>query len=97
MLYLFSRKTVKGSVHQGVLLAQNSGSCFCEVVYVDQCALLFAYTCLSVWNPNLGRYLQRWELDAALDVLTMCSCHLSCTDPIHLEVYNPPPQITLIL
>ena len=32
------------------------------------------------------RYLHRWELDAALDVLTMCSCHLTQSDPIRNEV-----------
>jgi hypothetical protein len=38
-----------------------------------------------LWK-KIGRYLQRWELDAAIDVLTMCSCHLSSTNPLHLEV-----------
>ncbi len=52
MLYLFSRQTVKGSVRQGVLLVQNSGSCFCEVVSVDQCALLFA--CLDFFSLHLS-------------------------------------------
>lgn len=32
------------------------------------------------------RYMHRWELDAALDVLTMCSCHLPQSDPIRNEV-----------
>ena len=32
------------------------------------------------------RYLHSWELDAALDVLTMCSCHLIESDPIKKEV-----------
>ncbi|XP_050366910.1 uncharacterized protein LOC126785311 isoform X2 [Argentina anserina] len=30
--------------------------------------------------------MHRWELDAALDVLTMCSCHLPQSDPIREEV-----------
>lgn len=30
--------------------------------------------------------MQQWELDAALDVLTMCSCHLSRSDPLTNEV-----------
>lgn len=33
-----------------------------------------------------SRYMHRWELDAALDVLTMCSCHLPQNDPIREEV-----------
>lgn len=32
------------------------------------------------------RYMHGWELDAALDVLTMCSCHLTETDPLSSEV-----------
>ncbi|KAA8525316.1 hypothetical protein F0562_007171 [Nyssa sinensis] len=32
------------------------------------------------------KYLHRWELDAALDVLTMCSCHLPESDPVKNEV-----------
>ncbi|CAL0305695.1 unnamed protein product [Lupinus luteus] len=32
------------------------------------------------------RYLHSWELDAALDVLTMCSCHLLENDSIRKEV-----------
>ncbi|CAI9784832.1 unnamed protein product [Fraxinus pennsylvanica] len=32
------------------------------------------------------KYLHRWELEAALDVLTMCSCHLSDGDPLKMEV-----------
>ncbi|XP_010526122.1 PREDICTED: uncharacterized protein LOC104803772 [Tarenaya hassleriana] len=31
-------------------------------------------------------YMHRWELDAALNVLTMCSCHLSESDPTRHEV-----------
>jgi hypothetical protein len=33
-----------------------------------------------------SRYMHRWELDAALDVLTMCSCHLPQSDPLRNEV-----------
>ncbi|KAI8024244.1 hypothetical protein LOK49_LG03G02753 [Camellia lanceoleosa] len=32
------------------------------------------------------RYLHRWELDAALDVITMCSCHLPKADLVKNEV-----------
>ncbi|KAJ0971286.1 hypothetical protein J5N97_019245 [Dioscorea zingiberensis] len=32
------------------------------------------------------RYLHRWELDAAMDVLTMCSCHLPQGDQLKNEV-----------
>ncbi|KAI3501756.1 hypothetical protein L1887_29761 [Cichorium endivia] len=32
------------------------------------------------------KYLHRWELDAALDVLTMCHCHLLETDPSKNQV-----------
>lgn len=34
------------------------------------------------------KYMHRWELDAALDVLTMCSCHLPQNDPIRNEVVH---------
>lgn len=30
--------------------------------------------------------MHRWELDAALDVLTMCHCHLLESDPSKNEV-----------
>lgn len=33
-----------------------------------------------------SRYMHRWELDAALDVLTMCSCHLPENDAVRNEV-----------
>lgn len=47
--------------------------------------------CLRLKNKQLAaqlalRYLHRWELDAALDVLTMCSCHLPQNEPIINEV-----------
>lgn len=32
--------------------------------------------------------MHRWELDAALDVLTMCSCHLAQSDSIRNEVLD---------
>ncbi|XP_075107825.1 uncharacterized protein LOC107781681 [Nicotiana tabacum] len=43
--------------------------------------------CLRLKDKQLAarlalKYLHRWELDAALDVLTMCSCHLLGNDPI---------------
>lgn len=47
-----------------------------EVWYLESSALSF-------W---VSRYLHRWELDSALDVLTMCSCHLLENDPIKDEV-----------
>ncbi|XP_039118557.1 uncharacterized protein LOC120254523 isoform X2 [Dioscorea cayenensis subsp. rotundata] len=31
-------------------------------------------------------FLHRWELDAAMDVLTMCNCHLPQSDPLKTEV-----------
>lgn len=33
-----------------------------------------------------SRYMHRWELDAALDVLTMCRCQIPQNDPIRKEV-----------
>ncbi|XP_055820668.1 uncharacterized protein LOC129889408 isoform X2 [Solanum dulcamara] len=47
--------------------------------------------CLRLKDKQLAarlalKYLRRWELDAALDVLTMCSCHLLEDDPIKDEV-----------
>ncbi|GAB4854205.1 hypothetical protein Ancab_022789 [Ancistrocladus abbreviatus] len=47
--------------------------------------------CLRLKDKQLAarlalKYLHRWELDAALDVLTMCSCHLPEIDPITDEV-----------
>lgn len=32
------------------------------------------------------RYLHRWELEAALEVLTVCNCHLPDGDPLKIEV-----------
>ncbi|KAG0600289.1 hypothetical protein M758_11G022200 [Ceratodon purpureus] len=47
--------------------------------------------CIRLRNKTLAatlalKYLQRWDLDAAIDVLTMCSCHLSPDDSLYLEV-----------
>ncbi|CAA2970357.1 Zn2+-binding, contains FYVE domain [Olea europaea subsp. europaea] len=47
--------------------------------------------CLRLRDKQLAarltlKYLHRWELQAALDVLTMCSCHLSDGDPLKIEV-----------
>ncbi|KAI3855038.1 hypothetical protein MKX03_018432 [Papaver bracteatum] len=47
--------------------------------------------CLRLKDKQLAaklalKYLHRWELDAAIDVLTMCSCHLLPTDPVKSEV-----------
>ncbi|XP_052210694.1 uncharacterized protein LOC127813651 [Diospyros lotus] len=47
--------------------------------------------CLRLKDKHLAarlalRYLNRWDLDAALDVITMCSCHLPESDPVKNEV-----------
>ncbi|XP_011622545.1 uncharacterized protein LOC18432072 [Amborella trichopoda] len=47
--------------------------------------------CLRLKDKRLAatlalKYVHRWELDAALDVLTMCSCHLTADDPLKTEV-----------
>ncbi|VFQ79855.1 unnamed protein product [Cuscuta campestris] len=47
--------------------------------------------CLRLKDKHLAarlalKYLRQWELDAALDVLTMCNCHLLDTDPLKNEV-----------
>ncbi|KAJ0811801.1 hypothetical protein HanPSC8_Chr17g0754801 [Helianthus annuus] len=47
--------------------------------------------CLRLKDKQLAaalalKYLHRWELDAALDVLTMCHCHLLEIDPYKNEV-----------
>ncbi|XP_028779336.1 uncharacterized protein LOC114735762 isoform X2 [Neltuma alba] len=47
--------------------------------------------CLRLKDKQLAarlalRYVHSWELDAALDVLTMCSCHLPRSDPIMTQV-----------
>ncbi|KAI3728271.1 hypothetical protein L6452_16904 [Arctium lappa] len=47
--------------------------------------------CLRLKDKQLAatlvlKYLHRWELDAALDVLTMCHCHLLESDPSKNEV-----------
>ncbi|OMO61829.1 hypothetical protein CCACVL1_23218 [Corchorus capsularis] len=47
--------------------------------------------CLRLKDKQLAaglalKYMHRWELDAALDVLTMCSCHLPQNDPVRNEV-----------
>ncbi|KAF3446015.1 hypothetical protein FNV43_RR11193 [Rhamnella rubrinervis] len=47
--------------------------------------------CLRLKDKQLAarlalKYMHRWELDAALDVLTMCSCHLPKSDPLRNEV-----------
>lgn len=47
--------------------------------------------CLRLKDKQLAaglalKYMHRWELDAALDVLTMCSCHLPQSDPVRNEV-----------
>ncbi|KAL6985377.1 hypothetical protein U1Q18_018753 [Sarracenia purpurea var. burkii] len=47
--------------------------------------------CLRLKDKQLAsrlalKYLHRWELDAALDVITMCSCHLPESEPVKNEV-----------
>ncbi|XP_050212300.1 uncharacterized protein LOC126662368 isoform X2 [Mercurialis annua] len=47
--------------------------------------------CLRLKNKQLAarlalKYMHRWELNAALDALTMCSCHLPESDPVRNEV-----------
>lgn len=47
--------------------------------------------CLRLKDKKLAaklalKYLHRWELDAAEDVLTMCGCHLPQNDPLKDEV-----------
>ncbi|OUZ99912.1 hypothetical protein BVC80_9069g19 [Macleaya cordata] len=47
--------------------------------------------CLRLKDKQLAaklalKYMHRWELDAAMDVLTMCSCHLLSSDPVKSEV-----------
>ena len=49
------------------------------------CLDLWALPQISIYFP---RYMHRWELDAALDVLTMCSCHLPQSDPVRNEVLD---------
>ncbi|MCL7036661.1 hypothetical protein MKW94_010857 [Papaver nudicaule] len=47
--------------------------------------------CLRLKDKQLAaklalKCMHSWELDAAIDVLTMCSCHLFPTDPVKSEV-----------
>ncbi|KAG5562644.1 hypothetical protein RHGRI_005388 [Rhododendron griersonianum] len=47
--------------------------------------------CLRLKDKHLAarlalKYLHRWELDAALDVITMCSCHLPESYPAKNEI-----------
>ncbi|KAG7572251.1 hypothetical protein ISN44_As09g006230 [Arabidopsis suecica] len=49
--------------------------------------------CLRLKDKQLAatlalKYMHTWELEAALNVLTMCSCHLLNNDPISLEVLH---------
>ncbi|BBN06274.1 zinc finger FYVE domain-containing protein 26 [Marchantia polymorpha subsp. ruderalis] len=46
--------------------------------------------CIRLRDKNLAatlalKYLHRWELDAAIDVLTMCSCHLDPKESLYEE------------
>ncbi|GFZ08428.1 hypothetical protein Acr_20g0002360 [Actinidia rufa] len=47
--------------------------------------------CLRLKDKQLAarlalKYLHRWELEAALDVITMCSCHLPESNPVKNEM-----------
>ncbi|KAL3655643.1 hypothetical protein CASFOL_000039 [Castilleja foliolosa] len=47
--------------------------------------------CLRLKDKQLAaklalKYLHLWDMEAALDVLTMCSCHLPDGDPLKIEV-----------
>ncbi|KAL0553274.1 hypothetical protein IC582_007163 [Cucumis melo] len=47
--------------------------------------------CLRLKDKQLAarlalKYMHRWELDAALNVLTMCNCHLPQSDPLRNQV-----------
>ncbi|KAI4380183.1 hypothetical protein MLD38_006402 [Melastoma candidum] len=49
--------------------------------------------CLRLKDKHLAarlalKYMHGWELDAALDVLTMCSCHLTETDALSSEIFQ---------
>ncbi|KAJ0232457.1 Zinc finger FYVE domain protein [Hirschfeldia incana] len=49
--------------------------------------------CLRLKDKQLAatlalKYMDTWELDAALNVLTMCSCHLLESDPVRYEVLH---------
>ncbi|KAL0674916.1 hypothetical protein Bca4012_002897 [Brassica carinata] len=49
--------------------------------------------CLRLKDKQLAatlalKYMDTWELDAALNVLTMCSCHLLESDPVSYEVLH---------
>ncbi|KAK1299306.1 hypothetical protein QJS10_CPB14g00965 [Acorus calamus] len=44
-------------------------------------ALALSDRCLN----EVCRYLHKWDLDAAMDILTMCGCHLPQSDPIRDE------------
>ncbi|XP_010472597.1 PREDICTED: uncharacterized protein LOC104752215 [Camelina sativa] len=49
--------------------------------------------CLRLKDKQLAatlalKYMHMWELEAALNVLTMCSCHLLESDPISVEMLH---------
>ncbi|XP_072966910.1 uncharacterized protein [Typha angustifolia] len=49
--------------------------------------------CLRLRDKQLAarlalKYLERWDLNAAMDVLTMCSCHLPENDQLRKEVFQ---------
>ncbi|KAL5975523.1 hypothetical protein ACLOJK_019847 [Asimina triloba] len=66
--------------------AHNSWSNTCQYCLRLKDKQLAARLALNNLNDFACRYLHRWELDAAMDVLTMCSCHLPEGNPIKNEV-----------
>ncbi|KAK1299430.1 hypothetical protein QJS10_CPB14g01014 [Acorus calamus] len=47
--------------------------------------------CLRLKDKHLAarlalKYLHKWDLDAAMDIFSMCGCHLPQSDPIRYEV-----------
>ncbi|KAK1298833.1 hypothetical protein QJS10_CPB14g00999 [Acorus calamus] len=47
--------------------------------------------CLRLKDKHLAarlalKYLHKWDLDAAMDIVSMCGCHLPQSDPIRYEV-----------
>ncbi|KAK1290264.1 hypothetical protein QJS10_CPB18g00647 [Acorus calamus] len=56
--------------------------------------------CLRLKDKHLAarlalKYLHKWDLDAAMDIFSMCGCHLPQSDPIRYEVeadYKEDPE-----
>ncbi|KAK1299186.1 hypothetical protein QJS10_CPB14g01002 [Acorus calamus] len=54
--------------------------------------------CLRLNDKHLAarlalKYLHKWDLDAAMDILTMCGCHLPQSDPIRDEILKEFPSL----